>query len=143
MSNIAVDWMADNGHLFACRDSAGNLVMSGSLPNDQNAGQSFQVTKPTDLLLMGLATCAAYEVVAILERQRQQLTGLRVDVEAHQQPEPPHAFMDIHMQFHLSGDQLDPGKAGRALELSVNKYCPVAATLRGAVSITYSFEIEG
>lgn len=148
MSNIAVNWMTDNSRLFnsrlfACRDSIGNLVMAGSPPNGWINDRSFQATRATDLLLMSLATCAAHEVVDILERQRQKLTELRVDVDAHQQPEPPHAFKDIHMQFHLAGEQLDPGKVSRALELSVDKYCPVAATLRGVVSITYGFEIDG
>jgi len=143
LSNIAVKWMEENSRLFVCRDSAGNQMMAGSQSNGQVAGQTFQVTKPTDLLLMGLATCAAHEIVAILERQRQQLTHLRVDVDARQQLEPPHAFTGIHLQFYLSGEHLDSSRVSRALDLSVNKYCPVAATLRGVAAITFSFEIEG
>jgi putative redox protein len=91
---------------------------------------------------MGLATCAAHEIVSILERQRQRLRGLRIDVDGQQQPHPPHAFTGIHMQFILSGERLDADKVNRALDLSVNKYCSVAATLRGVAAITYGFEIE-
>ena len=65
MSNIAVKWMEENSRLFICRDSAGNQMMAGSQPNGQVAGQAFQVTKPTDLLLMGLAACAAHELSLI------------------------------------------------------------------------------
>lgn len=143
MSNIAVKWMEEKSRLFACRDSTGNLVMSGSWSGDQSLGQEWRAPKPTDLLLMGLATCAAHEIVSILERQRQRLTGLRVDVKGEQQPEPPHAFTGIHMRFYLSGEQLVAAKVDRALDLSINKYCSVAATLRGVASITYGFEIEG
>lgn len=143
MSNIAVKWMEENSRLFACRDSTGNLVMSGSWSGGQSLGQEWRAAKPTDLLLMGLATCAAHEIVSILERQRQRLTGLRVDVDGQQQPEPPHAFTGIHMQFYLSGERLVRAKVDRALDLSINKYCSVAATLRGVAAITYGFEIEG
>ena len=143
MSNIAVKWMEENSRLFICRDSAGNQMMAGSQSNGQVAGQALQVTKPTDLLLMGLAACTAHEIVAILERQRQRLTGLRVEVDAHQQLEPPHAFTGIHLQFYLSGEHLDSSRVSRALALSVHKYFPVAATLLGVAPIPFRFEIEG
>ena len=142
MSNIAVKWMEENSRLFACRDSSGNLVMSGSWTDGDAIEREWRAAKPTDLLLMGLAACAAHEIVSILERQRQRLTGLRVDVNGQQQSHPPHAFTGIHMQFILSGERLDADKVNRALDLSVNKYCSVAATLRGVAAITYGFEIE-
>lgn len=142
MSNVAVKWMEEKSRLFACRDSTGNMVMAGSWADEDARGQEWKAAKPSDLLLMGLASCAAHDVVAILERQRQPLSRLRVDVDGRQQPDPPYAFTDIHLHFVLSGTRLELDKLERALNLSVTKYCSVAATIRGVATITYGFEIE-
>lgn len=145
MGNIALKWMGERSRLFICRDADGNVVSSGdwqSGDGDRDKWQAFKATKPVDLLLMSLASCSAYEVVNILERQRQDLTDLYVNVVSKQQPEPPYAFTEIHLQFQLEGDALDEAKVQRAIELSVDKYCTVAATLRGNVAITHAFEIK-
>ncbi|CUS05109.2 conserved protein of unknown function [Candidatus Promineifilum breve] len=142
MSTIAIKWMQEQSRLFACRDSSGNTVMSGSWSTDESSGQEWKAAKPSDLLLMGLASCAAHDVVAILERQRQNLSGLRVDVDGRQLPDPPYAFTTIHLRFTLAGDGLNPEKVERALDLSLNKYCSVAATLRGVATITHDYVIE-
>ena len=143
MSNIAVKWLEEGSRLFACRDSFGNMVLSGSWPREEPGWQEWKAAKPSDLLLMSLASCAAYDVVAILERQRQKLTGLRIEVNGNQLPDPPYNFTDIHLHFTLEGEGLDPDKVERAIDLSVNKYCSVAATLRGVATITHSFAIAG
>lgn len=116
--------------------------MSGSWSVDGDGGQEWRAAKPSDLLLMGLASCAAHDVVAILERQRQPLSGLRVDVVGNQQADPPNAFTTIHLRFTLTGHDLDPRKVERALDLSLNKYCSVAATVRGVATITHDYVIE-
>lgn len=142
MSSVAIKWMEEGSRLFACRDSSGNTIMSGSWSGDTNDDRTWIATRPTDLLLMGLASCAAHDVVAILERQRQRLTSLRVDVEGQQAADPPFAFTGIHLRFILSGQDLDVARVERALMLSVEKYCPVVATVRGVASITHDYEIE-
>lgn len=134
--------MEEKSRLFACRDSFGNMVMAGSWPGETSGWQEWKAAKPSDLLLMGLASCSGHDVVAILERQRQNLTGLQINVDGRQQADPPFAFTDIHLHFLLSGEGLDPVKVERALDLSINKYCSVAATIRGVATITHDFEIE-
>lgn len=141
MSTIAVKWLEEKSRLFACRDSNGHLVMAGSWPSDDENWQEWKAPKPSDLLLMALASCAGHDVVAILERQRQNLHGLRISVDGQQLPEPPYTFTNIHLHFILTGSALDPGKVQRALDLSINNYCSVAATVRGVATITYGFEI--
>jgi putative redox protein len=134
--------MEERSRLFACRDSFGNMVMSGSWPGESSSWQEWRAAKPSDLLLMSLASCAAHDVVSILEKQRQHLTGLRVDVSGRQQPDPPYAFTDIHLHFAFEGVHLDPDKLERAIDLSVNKYCSVAATIRAVATITHGYEIR-
>ena len=141
MSNVAVKWLEEGSRLFACRDSFGNMILAGSWPREDPAWQEWKAAKPSDLLLMSLASCAAHDVVAILERQRQNLTGLRIDVRGDQMPDPPYAFTDIHLHFTLEGPSLDPVKVERAITLSVDKYCSVAATIRGVATISHSHQI--
>ncbi|WP_374685787.1 OsmC family protein [Promineifilum sp.] len=141
MSNVAIKWMEEGSRLFACRDSLGNMVISGSWPREDPTWQEWRAAKPSDLLLMALASCAAHDVVAILERQRQILTGLQVNVNGRQAPEPPYTFTDIHLHFILQGNGLDPAKVERALDLSINKYCSVAATVRGVAALSHDYEI--
>ncbi len=141
MSNVALNWAAENSQLFIGRDSYGHTIISGSWPDTEPGWQEWKAAKPSDLLLLSLASCSAYDVVMILGRQRQILTGLYIEVEGHQKDKPPRAFTNIHMHYILKGDNLLNEKVDRAIDLSQNKYCSVAATIRGIAEITYSFEI--
>jgi putative redox protein len=115
--------------------------MSGSWSDDEPDWQEWKAAKPSDLLLMSLAACSSHDVVAILERQRQVLEGLQINVDGQQLPDPPYTFTDIHLHFTLQGSGLDEVKVKRAIDLSVNKYCSVAATIRGVANLTFSFSI--
>ncbi len=142
MSNVAMKWMGGNSRLFVTRDSYGNVVPSGSWPEDNPDWMEFKAAKPSDLLLMGLSACSAHDVVSILQRQRQQLDNLYIEVEGKQEAEAPWAFTDIHLHVILEGQDLDPRKVARAVDLAINKYCAVAATIRGVANLTHSIEIR-
>ncbi len=142
MSNIALKWTGQGAKMFISRDTFGHVIVSGSWPQDDPNWQEWQAVKPSDLLLMSLASCAAYDVVTILERQRQNLINLYITTEGQQAAEPPYQFTDIHMHYIVEGDSLDPAKVERAIELSEEKYCSVAATIRGVANITHSYEIH-
>jgi putative redox protein len=112
-------------------------------------GESFAVggdaegpgAKPSDLLPLGLAACTAYDVVVILHKQRQDLRALEIELTTEQESDAPFAFTSIHMHFVLTGT-IDERKADRAIALSEEKYCSVAATIRPTVALTRSFEIH-
>lgn len=142
MSNVAVRWSGKDSQMFTGRDSFGHIVVSGSWPKDGEEGwQEWKGLKPSDLLLISLASCAGHDVVLILSRQRQKLTNLYIDVQASQLADPPYTFTDIHMTYTFEGEGLDPDKVSRAIELSEEKYCSVAATIRCVANLTHSFEI--
>ena len=143
MSNVAVRWTGDGSLLFIGRDTFGHVVMSGSWPSDDSDWQEWKALKPSDLLLISLASCSAYDVVMIMGRQRQTLTNLYIDVKGEQASDPPYQFTDIHLHYKVEGDNLDAAKVARAIELSENKYCSVAATIKGVATLTHSFEING
>ncbi len=141
MSHVAVKWAGENSQLFIGRDTFGHVVTAGSWPDDNPEWQEWKATKPSDLLLISLASCSAYDVVMILGRQRQPLKQLYVKVDGTQASQPPYQFTDIHLHYKVEGDGLDPQKVARAIQLSEEKYCSVAATVRGVATLTHSFEI--
>jgi len=142
MSNVALKWTGADSQLFIGRDSYGHVVVSGSWPGEDNGWQEWKAAKPSDLLLISLAACSAYDVVTILRRQRQALTNLYIQVDGNQASEPPYQFTDIHLHYVLEGEALDPKKVARAIELSQERYCSVAATIRGVAQLSHSYIIQ-
>ena len=143
MGNVAVKWTGEDSQMFIGRDSFGHVVLAGSWPKDDNESwQEWKALKPSDLLLLSLASCSAYDVVMILGRQRQSLADLYVDVQGQQADKPPYAFTYIHLHYIVKGENLDPKMVERAIELSEDKYCSVAATVRGVATLTHSYEIR-
>jgi putative redox protein len=97
--------------------------------------------KPSDLLMLAAASCATYDVVEILEKQRQPLQNLTVSCTGEQITEPPYQFISLHLHYEATGD-IDPEKMDRAIALSQEKYCSVLMTLEPAVEISYDFQIN-
>jgi putative redox protein len=98
--------------------------------------------RPMELVLMGTATCAAYDVVHILERMKVPVEGCVAKVEAERAEEPPKVFTRITMHFVVSGKDLRENKVARAVRLSAEKYCSASIMLsRGGVEIEHSYEI--
>jgi putative redox protein len=141
MSNVAVKWTGQGSQMFIGRDTFGHVVLSGSWPKEDEAWQEWKALKPSDMMLLSLASCSAYDVVMILGRQRLQLTNLYVSVDGQQAEKPPYEFVEIHQHYTVEGIDLDPKKVERAIELSEEKYCSVAATIRGVAKLSHSFEI--
>lgn len=94
-----------------------------------------------DLLPLSLIGCAAWDVVAILKKQRQQVTGLEVSAESERDPDPPWRFRRIHITYHLRGRNLTEKSVKRAIELAEKKYCSIYATLRETVEILSEYVI--
>ena len=94
-----------------------------------------------DLLPMSLIGCTMWDVIAILEKKRQQVTGFRASAESVRDPEPPWGFREIHIRYVFVGHKLDPKQVQSAIEISEQKYCSIYATLKQVVKITSEFEI--
>jgi putative redox protein len=132
MSSASVKWVG--GKQFVGVDSTKHSVVL-STP-DEGVGM-----KPSELMLVALASCTAVDVVEILNKKRLGLTSLEINVEAEQQQDPPWTFRKIHLIYRLKGEKLTEKDVRQAIDLSEEKYCSVAATLRGVAEITTSFEI--
>jgi len=97
--------------------------------------------KPSDLLLIAVASCSAVDVVEILEKKRITLTHLEISSSGEQDQDPPWTFRKIHMHYKIGGKNLTEKAVAQAIQLSEEKYCSVAATIRGTAEIVTDFEI--
>ncbi len=98
--------------------------------------------RPMELFLVGLAGCTAMDVISILQKKRQDVTGFEVAVHAERTMEHPRVFTDIVIEYIISGHNLDPDAVERAVELSETKYCPGQAMLSKAVPISHKITIH-
>jgi putative redox protein len=94
------------------------------------------------MLLLALGGCSTVDVVGILQKQRQPLENVEVIVEGERAEEQPRPWQTIHMHYIVTGTGLDVHKIERAINLSIEKYCGVHATLSGVAQITHDFEIR-
>jgi len=93
--------------------------------------------RPLELLLIGLAGCTGMDVISILQKKRQNVTGFEVKVHAERAEEHPRVFTHITIEYLITGQNLDLAAAERAVELSETKYCSAQAMLSKAASIEH------
>ncbi|MCJ7693971.1 MAG: OsmC family protein [Anaerolineaceae bacterium] len=132
-NNTILRWIP-GGKRFISTDSGGHSVVLST--TDEGIGM-----KPSELLLSALAACSSVDVVEILQKKRTPLSNLEVQVTAEQDQDPPWTFRKFHLHYILQGTGLNEKNVAQAIELSHEKYCSVAATLRGTAEITTDFEI--
>ncbi|MEO0899419.1 MAG: OsmC family protein [Bacteroidota bacterium] len=106
------------------------------------AGGEGKGVRPMEMILMALGSCASIDIVLILEKMRQDLKDLKIEVEGKRaEDQVPKVFTDIHVTFILTGT-FDEEKVARAADLAINKYCSVKNMLDATVNITHSYEIR-
>jgi len=110
-----------------------------AVPLDSNR-ESNTAPGPMELLLLALGACTATDVVEILKKKRQKLESLEVEVAGERAKEPPAVWTKLEIIYRLRG-KLDDTAVRHAIELSEEKYCSVAATLRTTATITFRYEI--
>jgi putative redox protein len=96
--------------------------------------------KPIEVALLALGGCTAFDVIGILRKKRQRVTGYEVEVRAEQREEPPTYFTRVQIKHRLRG-QIDPAAVKRAIELSETKYCSVSIMISKTAKIEATFEI--
>jgi len=96
---------------------------------------------PMELLLVALGSCTAVDVISILRKKRQEVTDYRVEVRGERRDEHPRSFKRMEVHHIVTGRNVSEQSVAQAIELSEQKYCSVAATLRPTTAIVSSFEI--
>jgi putative redox protein len=134
MAQTTVSWV--EGKRFIGVDSTNHSVVLSTA--DEGVGM-----KPSDMLLVALSACSSVDVVDILRKKRIELKKLEVQASAEQDKEPPWTFRKIHLKYILAGEGLTNKDIEQAITLSQEKYCSVAATVRGVAEITWEYVLEG
>jgi putative redox protein len=134
MSEVTVTWVEKQQYVGVDSSKHG-VVMSAQ--NDENKTG----TKPSDMLLLALGGCAGVDLIEILLKQRQKVIGMQMRISGEQNADPPWAFNKIHMEVVVRGAGLSAAAVERAVDLAVNKYCSVAATVRATAPITTSIRL--
>jgi putative redox protein len=136
---VTLERQNDAVHFVAHTEAGGVVPIDGG----PAAGGQGLGARPMELLLAGLGGCSGIDVVGILKKQREPVTGMTITVEGErEQGKEPSLFTRIHVHFAIRGP-LDDAKVARAVELSMAKYCSVARTLEKSASITWSHALEG
>lgn len=135
MGEITLRWVEEK--MMVASDSNGHSIVIGRSPDPQ---YQWVGVKPSDLLLMAVASCSAYDVVEIMTKQREPMRELKVICSGDQLSDPPYTFTRIHLCYQVSGP-VNPEKLERAIRLSEDKYCSVISTLRPGVPVTSEYQI--
>ena len=127
-----VSWV--EGMKFVGESESGHQVtLDGANPGE---GAS-----PMEMILLAVGGCSSIDVVSILEKARQSVTACHVDVSGERVDSVPRVFEKINLHFVVTGKGLAEKQVARAVELSMEKYCPVSLMLEKAVQITHSYQI--
>jgi putative redox protein len=121
------------GRQFVAETPSGHTILM-----DDAQGQTGP--KPIELALLALGGCTAFDVIGILRKKRQVVTGYEVEVRAEQREEPPNYFTHVAIKHRLHGT-IEPEAVKRAIELSETKYCSVGAMIAKTAKIDSTFEI--
>lgn len=114
------------------------LVMDGP---PEHGGRNLGV-RPMEMLLLGMGGCTEFDVLHILKKARQQVTGCVVELEAERAQDDPKVFTRIHVHFIISGPNLSEKHVARAVSLSAEKYCSASIMLGATADITHDYEIR-
>jgi putative redox protein len=128
---ISLEWK--EGLQFVGGEPEGPSV---TIDGDNAAGPG-----PMLALLLAAASCTGSDVVVILQKMRIPFTDLQIDVAGVRRETEPRRYVSLHLDYRIGGSGIDPAKARRAIELSLEKYCSVMHSLAPDIAITYALSL--
>lgn len=132
-----VKWIDDV--MFVGESGSGHAIVLDGAPE---AGGRNMGMRPMELMALGVGSCSSFDVVTILRKARQDVTGCVAEVNAERVDTTPAVFESIHLHFRISGRKLSDKQVARAVELSADKYCSASIMLKNAgVRVTHDYEI--
>lgn len=136
--HATIDWQ-ENLRFTGTADSGHSLTIDGPPAlGGENAGM-----RPMELMLLSVGSCSAMDVIHILRKARQPVTGCRIRVDGTRAETDPKVFTAIHLHFIVGGEGLSEKQVARAVRLSAEKYCSASIMLREVVAISHDYEIRG
>ena len=129
----------EGGMRFVATTEEGDSV---TMDTDPEGGGEGRGVRPLKLVLVGLGGCTGMDIVWILKRQRQEVTGLEMNVTGTRRKKEPRYYENIQIEYIVRGRNLRESAVKRAIELSEQKYCSVRGIFRPEVKVTRSYRIE-
>lgn len=124
---------------FVGTSGTGHSIVFGTKHGDDGVRPG---PSPMELVLLGTGGCSAYDVVSILEKSRQKIDDVQVELTAERAETDPKVFIKVHMHFIVIGRGVDPKRVERAIALSVEKYCSASAMVAATAEVTHGFEVR-
>ncbi len=121
----------------ATSESGHTVVIDGSA----DIGGRDLGARPMEMVLMGTGGCMGMNMINILAKSRQEMTGLTIELDAERAPEQPAVFTKVHMHLIVEGRSLRESAVARAIELAADKYCSASVMIGKTAKITHDFEI--
>ena len=131
-----VKWV--EGRAFLGESGSGHAVVMDGAPD--SGGRNLGI-RPMEMLLIGMAGCTAFDVVHILEKGREPVTGCEVEADADRAETEPKVFTRIRVRYRVTGKGLARDKVERAVALSTEKYCSATIMLAKTATVTHEIEV--
>ena len=131
-----VKWVEQASFLGETESSHAVLMDGPPTAGGRNLGP-----RPMEMLLLGTGGCTSFDVVSILRKSRQAISGCHVELEAERAETDPKVFTRIHMHFVVTGKNIKPEAVEKAIKLSAEKYCSASIMLGATAAITHDFEV--
>jgi len=135
-SKARVKWIENRR--FLGESGSGHAVVMEGAPGE---GEIATGIRPMEMLLLGMGGCTTYDVVDILEKARERVTDVVVEIEAERAGEVPKVYKQINAHYIVTGHGLKPSAVERAINLSAEKYCSATIMLAATATVTHDFEI--
>ena len=132
-----IKWVEDRTFLAESGSGHGHLLGTSTGIDGRRLSASAM-----EFLLMGTGGCAAWDVVDILEKGRESIENVEVEMEAERSDDLPKVFTKVHLHFVVTGQKVSPSKVERAIALSAEKYCSASAMMAKTAEVTQDFEIR-
>ena len=129
--------LVDGMQFVGSADSGHAIVMDAQESNGGNNTGS----RPMELLLMAFGGCSGMDVISILRKKKQNVSKFETNVDGEMAEGYPHKYTALHIEYVVTGKNISEEAVKRAIELSLDKYCSVGATLGKAAKITHSYKI--
>jgi len=136
-SVVKVKWL--DGMRFVASDDKGHSIVIDSSREGGGEGSAFT---PMQLLLVALGSCTGMDVVNILQKQRQKLTGFEIVVSGERVADYPRVYGKVHVEYKLKGENLKDKALRTAIQLSEDKYCSVGVTIGKTAKVSHSYSIQ-
>ena len=137
-NDMTVRATLETGMRFDVETGSGHHVILDAA--EHNGGQN-SGPQPMEMLLVALAGCSGMDILTILRKKRQDITGYELRIYGMRAEEHPKVYLDITLEHIFSGHNIRPEAVERAIELTEERYCGASAMLGKTATIGHTFSI--